>query len=120
MRTPDNFDGNYKGRIIYIDGEPRTIIIQSAQWVQVDSPSLPGRPCSQHRLDARHLRLIFAGAGVYTSGSSYTSTPPKPKVAPPPPPPPPEPAALMSAPAPKEKVTLATKLKAAIRAFQDA
>lgn len=116
MRTPNNFDGNYVGRTIYIDGEPRTIIIQNAQWVQVDSPSLPGRPCSQHRLDNSHLRHIFAGAGVYTSGSSYTSTPPKPKVAPPP-----EPALMPApAPAPKGKATLATKLKAAIRAFQDA
>lgn len=44
-----------------------------------DSPSLPGRRCSQHTLTPMAISWLKNGGSVRTSGNSYSLSPPETK-----------------------------------------
>lgn len=101
---------SYEDKTIYIDGEPRKIIVDSGAWIHVDSPGMPGRPCSQHGLSTNNLRYIFdIGGGLRTGGCTYASRPNLPTTL-----------DIETALMPKRKTPLGKRIKAAIRAFKNA
>lgn len=62
---------------IYINGEKRCCTPIDAPVFYADLPSLPGRPCSAHRLTEEAVRHLQQGGAVRTSGNHYSLQPPR-------------------------------------------
>lgn len=71
-------------RTIYIDGVKHQCTALG-EYIYVDHPQLPGRPCARHLLTSAGAEMIKSGGAVYTGGRTYSLDPPLSAEPPPPP-----------------------------------